>query len=46
MLYGDWDAFEGAFFPEFNNEEWDSEFIKDNEDKGITYKHVLYKRKK
>lgn len=35
-----------AFFPEFNNEEWDSEFIKDNEDKGITYKHVLYKRKK
>lgn len=35
-----------AYFPEFNESDWDRTIIKENEDNGITYKHVLYKRSK
>ena len=34
-----------VYFPTFNHDEWDSEVLKENEDDGIRYKHVLYKRK-
>lgn len=34
-----------VFFPEINNEEWDKEFIDEQEEKGIAYKHVKYRRK-
>lgn len=35
-----------AYFPEFNKLDWDRTIITENEDNGITYKHVLYKRSK
>ncbi len=35
-----------AYFPTFNEEEWNQELLDENEDNGIKYKHVLYKRKK
>ncbi|MBR4177835.1 MAG: dihydrofolate reductase [Bacilli bacterium] len=35
-----------AYFPSFNKEEWDKEELFSNEDNDISYKHVLYKRKK
>ncbi len=34
-----------VYFPSFNKEEWDRELLQENEDDGITYKHVLYTRK-
>ncbi len=34
-----------VFFPSFNEEEWNQELLGENEDEGIHYKHVLYKRK-
>ena len=34
-----------VYFPEINESDWDKEYIKSNEDNGIPYKHVLYKRK-
>ncbi len=34
-----------AYFPSFNKDEWTQELIKENSDNGISYKHVLYKRK-
>lgn len=34
-----------TYFPKFNYNEWDSEILGTNEDNGITYKHILYKRK-
>lgn len=34
-----------VFFPSINYDEWDSELIGVNQDNGINYKHVLYKRK-
>lgn len=34
-----------SYFPYFNYNEWDSEILGTNSDNGITYKHVLYKRK-
>lgn len=35
-----------AYFPKFNYNDWDSEILRTNSDSGISYKHVLYKRKK
>ena len=35
-----------AFFPEFNKEEWDSKILSEQEEQGIKYKHLEYKRKK
>lgn len=34
-----------AFFPTVNYSEWDKELLGTNTDNGITYKHILYKRK-
>lgn len=34
-----------TYFPEFDKNEWTREILKDNEDNGIKYSHVLYKRK-
>lgn len=34
-----------VYFPTFNKNEWNSEVLAENEDNGISYKHVLYKRK-
>lgn len=34
-----------VYFPIFNKDEWDKEIVGENEDDGIKYKHVLYKRK-
>lgn len=34
-----------TYFPNFDPLDWESEVIAENEDNGITYKHVLYKRK-
>ena len=31
--------------PEFEKEEWESTIIKENEDNGIKYKHLEYRRK-
>lgn len=35
-----------TYFPKFNYDEWDNEVIGMGADNGISYKHVLYKRKK
>lgn len=35
-----------AYFPSFNHEEWNSELLGTNTDNNITYKHILYKRKR
>lgn len=34
-----------VYFPTFNKNEWNREILSCNEDNGISYKHVLYKRK-
>ena len=34
-----------VFFPDFNHEDYTSELIKENEDNGIKYKHMVYRRK-
>ena len=34
-----------AYFPPFDESDWDKELLKENEDNGIKYKHILYKRK-
>jgi len=34
-----------AFFPEIVEDEWDREFIKENEDNGIKYEHYSYTKK-
>ena len=34
-----------VFFPNFNHEDYTSELIKENEDNGIKYKHMVYRRK-
>lgn len=33
-----------AYFPTFNTEDWDQEQLGENEDNGIKYRHVLYRR--
>ena len=35
-----------AFFPEFNKDEWESTILSEQEEQGIKYKHLEYKRKK
>lgn len=35
-----------VFFPEFNKEEYTATLLNENEDNGIKYKHLEYKRKK
>lgn len=35
-----------VYFPEFNKNNWNSEILKEKEYENISYKHVLYKRKK
>ena len=35
-----------AYFPNFNVLSWDKEILSEKEYEGISYKHVLYKRKK
>lgn len=34
-----------AYFPKFDKNNWENQVIAENEDNGVTYKHVLYKRK-
>lgn len=34
-----------AYFPSINYNDWDSEILGTNNDNGISYKHILYKRK-
>lgn len=34
-----------TYFPTFDKENYDREVLKENEENGISYKHVLYKRK-
>ena len=34
-----------VYFPEFDQQQYDREVLQENEDNGISYKHVLYKRK-
>ena len=34
-----------VYFPIFNKDNWNREEIKENEDNGITYKHILYTKK-
>ena len=34
-----------VFFPQFDKEQYEKEIIGENEDNGISYKHVLYKRR-
>ena len=35
-----------AYFPKIDYNNWDSELLGFNNDNGISYKHILYKRKK
>jgi len=35
-----------VFFPPFNKEDYDQTILGENQDNGIAYKHVLYKRRK
>ena len=35
-----------AYFPTFDKSDWNQELLAENEDEGIKYKHVLYRRKK
>ena len=35
-----------AFFPYFNKEEWNREILSENEENNISYKHLVYTRKK
>lgn len=34
-----------VYFPVFNKDNYTSELIRENEDKGIKYKHMIYRRK-
>jgi len=34
-----------VYFPKFNKDDYDKSIIAENEDNGISYKHVLYKRR-
>ena len=34
-----------AYFPSFEKEDWESTILKENEDNGIKYKHLEYRRK-
>ena len=34
-----------VYFPEFDQQQYDREVLKENEDNGISYKHVLYIKK-
>jgi dihydrofolate reductase len=34
-----------VYFPQFDKEQYDKEIVGKNEDNGISYKHVLYKRR-
>ncbi len=34
-----------AYFPEFNESDWDQELIDSNEENNIKYKHILFKKK-
>ena len=34
-----------VYFPEFNQQQYDREVLQENEDNGISYKHVLYIKK-
>ena len=34
-----------TFFPEFNKDEWESTILSEQEEQGIKYKHLEYKRK-
>jgi len=33
-----------VYFPEFDKSNYESEFLKENEDNGIKYKHILYRK--
>ena len=35
-----------VYFPEFNKEEWNSEVVGENTENDISYKHLVYTRKK
>ena len=35
-----------VYFPKFDIDDWDVEKVGDNIDNGISYKHVLYRRKR
>lgn len=35
-----------VFFPPFNHEEWNSHVLSEQEEAGISYKHLVYTRKK
>ncbi|MBR3211155.1 MAG: dihydrofolate reductase [Bacilli bacterium] len=35
-----------VYFPTFNKEEWDREVLGENEENNISYKHLVYTRKK
>lgn len=35
-----------VYFPKFNKKEWNQEILKEKEYNNLTFKHVLYKRKK
>ena len=34
-----------AYFPKINYQDWENQLLGTNQDNGISYKHVLYKRK-
>ena len=34
-----------VFFPQFDKEQYEKEIVGENEDNGVKYKHVLYKRR-
>lgn len=40
------DAYADAFYPTFDKNEWEQKEIGNNQDNGISYKHVMYTRKK
>ena len=49
MLYGDWNAFEGAFFPEFDPELWETvstEHHEPDERNTLPYTFAEYRRKR
>ena len=35
-----------AYFPVFNKEEWNQEILSSNRENNISYKHLIYTRKK
>ena len=35
-----------VYFPSFNKEDWDSVVLSEQEERGISYKHFVYTRKK